>query len=138
MSNHIECPYCGEEQQIDHDGYGYDKGIHRQECTGCGKSFAYETTISIFHKAFAASCIDGDVEHDWKETKSIPRCYRKLRCSVCGEEKEIEGRTGDLKTKLPEGSKEARTFYFDKYADLSLDDGINIKTRKQNATRTFK
>ncbi len=30
--------------------------------------------------------------------------------------------SGDLKTKLPEGSKEARTFYFDKNADLSLDD----------------
>lgn len=29
--------------------------------------------------------------------------------------------------------EQKRTFYFDKYADLSLDDGINIKTRKQNA-----
>ena len=38
-----------------------------------------------------------------------------------------QGRTGDLKT---EGSKEARTFYFDNYADLSLDEGINIKELK--------
>lgn len=102
MSDYIECPYCGEEQKIDHDdGYGYDEGtIYRQECSGCGKSFAYETTISIFHEAFAAPCIDGDAEHDWKETNTFPRCYRKLRCSVCGEEKEIEGIEEERKAHL--------------------------------------
>jgi hypothetical protein len=30
--------------------------------------------------------------------------------------------SGDLKTKLPEGSKEAKTFYFDKWCDLSLEE----------------
>ena len=93
MSYDVECPYCGKEQEINHDdGYGYDEGtLHRQECADCGKSFAYETTIDVSHEAFAAPCIDGDAEHDWEETGTIPRCYRKLRCSVCGEEKEIEG-----------------------------------------------
>lgn len=30
--------------------------------------------------------------------------------------------TGDIKTKLPEGMKESRTFYYDKQGDLSLED----------------
>ena len=91
MSEYIECPYCGWEQETPDDGYSYDVGIHRKECAGCGRSFAYETTISISYEVFAAPCINGDAEHDWKETKTIPTCFRKLRCSVCGEEKEIEG-----------------------------------------------
>lgn len=32
MSNDVECPYCGAEQEINHDdGQGYDEGVlHRQ------------------------------------------------------------------------------------------------------------
>lgn len=102
MSGYIECPYCGEEQEIDNDGYSYDVGTkYQQKCSGCGKNFAYETTISIFHEAFAAPCID----HDWKETRTIPRCFRKLRCSVCGEEKEIEGIEEERKAYLAELGK---------------------------------
>lgn len=101
MSEYIECPYCGEEQEIDTDGYSYDVGTkYQQECTGCGKNFAYRTIISIFHEVFAAPCIDGDAEHDWKETDTFPRCYRRLRCSVCGEEKEIEGINEERKAYL--------------------------------------
>ena len=100
MSDYIECPYCGEEIDND-DGYSYDVGtIHRLECSGCGKRFAYKTIISISYEAFVAPCINGDAEHDWKETKSFPRCYRKLRCSVCGEEKEIEGVEEERKANL--------------------------------------
>jgi len=102
MSYDVECPYCGEEQEIDHDdGYGYDEDTkYQQKCSGCGKNFAYKTSISIFHEAFAAPCIDGDAEHDWKETNTFPRCYRRLRCSVCGEEKEIEGIVEERKAYL--------------------------------------
>lgn len=92
MNEYIECPYCGEVQEIDNDGYSHDVDTkYRQKCAGCGKNFAYKKTISIYYKAFVAPCINGDAKHDWKETKTIPRCYRKLRCSVCGEEEEIEG-----------------------------------------------
>ena len=107
MSYDVECPYCGKEQEINHDdGYGYDEGtMHRQECADCGKNFAYETTIDVSHEAFAAPCIDGDAEHDWEETGTIPRCFRKLRCSVCGEEKEIEGIEVERKVYIEEMSK---------------------------------
>jgi hypothetical protein len=91
MNEYIECPYCGWEQETPDDGYSYDVGIHRKECAGCGRSFAYETTISISYEAYAAPCINGDAEHNWRETKTFPRRFRKMRCSVCGEEKEIEG-----------------------------------------------
>ncbi|NCB43647.1 MAG: hypothetical protein EOM59_13665 [Clostridia bacterium] len=102
MSYYIACPYCGADQEIDHDdGYGYDENtIYRQECTCCERNFAYKATISISYEAFAAPCIDGDAEHNWKETNTFPRCYRKLRCSVCGEEKEIKGIEEERKAHL--------------------------------------
>lgn len=88
----IQCPYCGADQEILHDdGQGCEEDVlHRQECTVCGKTYAYETSIDVSHEAFAAPCID-DGNHKWEETHATPRCMRKLRCSVCGEEKEIEG-----------------------------------------------
>ncbi len=103
MSNYAECPYCGKKQEIDNDGCSYDEGnIYQQECAGCGKNFAYVTTVSIFHEAFAAPCMNGDAGHDWRVTKTFPRCYRKLRCSICGEEKEIEGVEEERKAHLAE------------------------------------
>lgn len=89
----VKCPYCGADNEICHDdGQCYDEGVlHWQGCTACGKTYAYETSIDVSHEAFAAPCIDGDAEHSWEETDTIPRCFRRLRCSVCGEEKEIEG-----------------------------------------------
>ena len=107
-ANDVECPYCGADNEICHDdGYGFAEGVlHRQECEACGKTFAYETTISVYYEAFAAPCIDGDAEHDWEETGTFPRCFRKLRCSVCGEEKEIEGIEEERKAYLAELGKQ--------------------------------
>ncbi len=92
MSKDVECPYCGADNEICHDdGYGYDEGVlYHQQCSKCDRTFAYETSIEISHEAFAAPCID-DGNHKWEETHTIPRCFRKLRCLDCGEEKEIEG-----------------------------------------------
>ena len=106
--NDMECPYCGAGQNRNHDdGYCYDVDVlHRQECDACGKTFAYKTSISYYYEAYAAPCIDGDAEHDWKETNTIPRCFRKLRCSVCGEEKEIEGIEEERKAYLAELGKQ--------------------------------
>ena len=72
MNEYIECPYCGEVQEIDNDGYSHDVDTkYRQKCAGCGKNFAYKKTISIYYKAFVAPCINGDAKHDWKETKTL-------------------------------------------------------------------
>lgn len=89
----VKCPYCGADNEICHDdGQGYTEGVlHHQPCRNCDKTFAFETSICFYYEAFAAPCIDGDEEHKWKETNTFPRCYRRLECSVCGAEKEIEG-----------------------------------------------
>lgn len=106
-TNDVECPYCGADNEICHDdGQGYDEGVlHHQECDACGKTFAYETSISFSYEVFAAPCIDGDAEHEWEETGTIPRCFRKLRCSTCGEEKEVEGIEQERKAYMAELGK---------------------------------
>ena len=44
----VKCPYCGLEQEINHDdGFGYDEGVdHEQDCN-CGKTFIFTTSISF-------------------------------------------------------------------------------------------
>ena len=43
--NDIECPYCGHEQEVNHDdGYGYKEDeLHEQQCCECGKYFVFTT-----------------------------------------------------------------------------------------------
>jgi len=55
----ITCPYCGQEQEINHDdGYGYEEdGDYEQGCVECDKTFKYTTSISF---SYAVSCQDGD------------------------------------------------------------------------------
>lgn len=86
MMSDVKCPYCGEEQEINHDdGYGYEQGeLHNQECGDCGKSFAFETCISIDHVAFQADCLN-DGNHVFKPTKTFPKECSRMRCETCGE-----------------------------------------------------
>lgn len=53
MVRDVECPYCQEWQEINHDdGYGYGEGVdHEQTCGDCRKTFVYETTISFDYEA---------------------------------------------------------------------------------------
>ncbi len=83
-----ECPYCGAEQEINHDdGYGMDEaGIHQQNCTECDKVFGYTTSICIIHETFKTPCLNGDADHILKETHTFPPEFKRLRCTVCEEE----------------------------------------------------
>ena len=87
----VKCPYCGADNEINHDdGKGLDEDVlHRQSCQSCDRTFTFTTSISFYYEAYAAPCIDGNEEHEWEETKTLPRCCRRLECSVCGETKEI-------------------------------------------------
>lgn len=80
------CPYCNSEQEIDHnDGYGYDEGeLHNQECSDCGKSFAYETAIIFHYTTYPADCLNGG-EHKYLPIPTIPKEFTKMRCSECGD-----------------------------------------------------
>lgn len=82
--NDIECPYCGEEQEINHDdGYGYEEGeTFQQECSDCGKTFIYYTSIIYSYEANKADCLNGK-GHDYQLTHTFPRIASKMRCTIC-------------------------------------------------------
>ena len=94
----VRCPYCGIEQNIDHDdgSYGYKEDeTYQQECQGCENTFAYTTSISFCYEAAQAPCMNGS-DHVWKITESdysyLNRADGKntlctLRCMWCDEEK---------------------------------------------------
>ncbi len=81
----VECPYCGSEQEIDHDGgYGYEESrTHDQDCVVCGEEFHYETSISYNYNVY---CRDGghDMEafgDKWPDMYQCSKCdfYEKRR-----------------------------------------------------------
>lgn len=85
----VECPYCEEWQEINHDdGYGYeeDKTYH-QTCSDCGKTFVFTTSVSFYYNAEKAECFN-DGKHDFKPTHTIPKFFTKMRCSMCDEERQ--------------------------------------------------
>ena len=63
----IECPYCGNENDIDHDGeYGYEVDeIFKQECSECYEIFMFYTTISFSYDVHKSPpCVEDDDKHD--------------------------------------------------------------------------
>ena len=86
MSYDINCPYCNAEQNINHDdGRGYEEGvIHQQQCDECDNYFTFTTSISYYYEAERADCLNNG-EHDFQPTRTIPREYSRMECSMCGE-----------------------------------------------------
>jgi len=85
-----DCPYCEKEVNINHDdGYGYEEDrLYEQECYHCGKMFVYNTTVSFYHDAHKADCLNGE-EHDFKRTRTYPPEFAVMRCTMCGVEKPL-------------------------------------------------
>jgi len=86
----IECPYCGEWQEINHDdGYGYDEDrVFEQQCGDCEKSFSFTTSILFMYDAKKAPCMN-DEPHNFKPTCTMPKYHTKMRCSYCDEERKM-------------------------------------------------
>ena len=86
----LECPYCGKELEVNHDdGFGYEEGVrHKMECEHCGKSFVFETSISFYYESEKADCLN-DGKHDYQLTHAFPKVFSKMKCSMCGEEREL-------------------------------------------------
>jgi len=84
----VNCPYCGAEQEINHDdGYGYvEDEVYEQECIECEKIFAFDTGIILVHKAWKADCLNG-AKHKYKPTHTYPKEYTKMRCTDCDHER---------------------------------------------------
>ena len=70
----LECPYCKEELEINHDdGFGFDDiDTHEMECEHCTKSFVFYTEISFCYTPKKADCLNGS-DHDWKLTSTSPK-----------------------------------------------------------------
>ena len=85
----LECPYCEEWLDVCHDdGENYEEGVkHQMECSHCGKSFIFETVVLFNYYPDKADCLNG-VEHIWKSTNTYPKRFSKMRCTMCGEERE--------------------------------------------------
>jgi Zn ribbon nucleic-acid-binding protein len=84
------CPYCNNEVEINHDdGYGYEENeLHQQECSNCGKTFTYTTSIILHHQTYKADCLNEDGEHKFKPTITFPRIFTKMECTDCGERRD--------------------------------------------------
>lgn len=97
----IECPYCGGQQNIDHDdGYGYEEDVvHQQQCCDCDMIFTYTTSIIYHYNPQKADCLNGS-EHKWKPTLTYPKIATKMRCEICDEER-TPTKEEKIKYKIP-------------------------------------
>ena len=88
MCSDTKCPYCGKEQEIDHDdGYGYEEDeIYMQECEACEKTFTFTTSIIFTYESYQADCQNGG-EHNFKPTITSPLIATRMRCEMCGYER---------------------------------------------------
>jgi len=84
----VNCPYCGFEQEIDHDdGFGYDEcGKWEQECVSCEKVFIYTTYISFSYEVSKADCLNGE-KHSYEKTNTFPAALSRMKCVDCGHER---------------------------------------------------
>jgi len=105
MIQHVECPYCDNWNEVNHDDYYfyYNQGVpHEMLCQSCEKHFVFYTEISLSYKAQKADCLNGE-EHDWVPMKTIPKEFTEMQCKHCLQQREP---TNDERIRLELGSKE--------------------------------
>ena len=105
----IECPYCNKGLDINHDdGLGLEENVyHQMECESCRKNFVFETIITFDYEAKQADCLN-DSEHDYQLTRTAPKEFSKMECTMCGETREL---TEDERLSNGIGTKES---YFER------------------------
>jgi len=86
MSKDLECPYCGNEQDVCHDdGFGYEEDKrHEDYCDSCGKHFVFNTSISFYYEAYKADCLNGE-PHNLirKEHDCVDYILKSAECEDC-------------------------------------------------------
>jgi len=89
MTKEIKCPYCGHEQDINHDdGYGYaEDEVFNQQCDKCDKYFVFTTSISFYYEAQKADCLN-DGNHDFHPNHTYPKEFTKMVCTICDERRD--------------------------------------------------
>jgi hypothetical protein len=80
----MECPYCEAGQEVNHDdGAGYDENYrHEHECSECGKTFVFTTSISYNYSPEKADCLNGG-DHVVVISATYPREYSMMCCRDC-------------------------------------------------------
>lgn len=91
----IKCPYCGDDQKVNHDdGHGYaEDEIHSQECRNCEKTFGFTTAIHFTYSPRKVDCLN-DGQHTYEKTKTYPPEFARLRCTQCDHETDIAAPKG--------------------------------------------
>lgn len=86
MIHDLECPYCNEKLNVDHDyGFGYEEDVlHQMQCSHCEKEFVFTTSISFYYEPYKADCLNGS-KHDYKPQTCFPKEYTKMECQMCGD-----------------------------------------------------
>lgn len=101
----LECPYCEKELDINHDdGFGYEEDVkHEMECPYCEKRFVFTTSVLFCYKPEKADCLNNG-NHDYELTHTYPKEFSKMRCSMCGDEREM---TDEERIKFNIGTKQS-------------------------------
>lgn len=101
----LECPYCETELEVNHDdGFGYEEDCkHEMGCSNCDKSFIFTTSILYCYEAEKADCLNG-ANHNYELTHTHPKEFSKMRCSMCGDEREL---TNKERIEFEIGTKES-------------------------------
>lgn len=89
----INCPYCDNELEINHDdGYGYEEDRrHEQQCGYCNKHFTFTTSISFHYEAEKADCLNGQPHQMKKVCNSAQDIWPDWkRCEDCDHEERGE------------------------------------------------
>ncbi len=84
MRDDLECPYCGKGQEVNHDdGAGYDESArHEQDCSDCGKTYVFTTSISYYYEPEKADCLNG-AAHVLAMSTTYPDRYSTMDCRDC-------------------------------------------------------
>jgi len=90
----VECPYCGEENDVTgHDPAGEGEYVET-DCHKCEKNFIFYSSYSVDYTALKADCLNGG-EHDWKPMSGAPKEFfeGKFYCGMCNAKKHDEVRS---------------------------------------------
>lgn len=85
----VECPYCEESFEIEHEGGYSEDALHEAQCPCCEKGFVYTVHVRVLYEAYKAPCLNGE-PHQYERTNTYPPRFARLRCPTCGDEKPIE------------------------------------------------
>lgn len=107
----MQCPYCGADQEVIHDGgHGYAEGVKWEHtCTECKKSFVFETSIVLYYEPAKADCLN-DAEHTYKATSTIPLRATRMHCTVCDHERQpTDAEWAEILPTTPPGGQAAES-----------------------------